>query len=105
VRVVIGILGIMVGLVQAASAASATACYKATFLEFNSMSSNATIKLSNGKKETWHILGGGEQVAVFNWKPLDVVTVCASGVDGISTVEDPADTTDSAAHAREVPTK
>jgi hypothetical protein len=105
VRTVIGILGIMVGLMQAASAASPVACYKATFLEFTPISSNATVQVASGKKEMWHVLGGGEQVTVFDWRPLDVVTVCATGVDGIFTIADASDAPDSAAHARKVPAK
>jgi hypothetical protein len=105
VRTVIGIVGIMVGLMQAASAASAASCYKATFLEFTPISSNATLQVGSGRKEIWHVLGGGEQVMVFNWRPLDVVAVCATGVDGIFTIADASDSSDSTAHARKVPVK
>jgi hypothetical protein len=105
VRTVIGILWIMGALCQAASAASAPSCFKATFLEFTPLSSSATVQVAGPKKELWHVLGGSEQVAVFNWRPLDVVTICPTGVDGIATITDASDTPDTPVHARKVPAK
>jgi hypothetical protein len=105
VRTVIGILWIMGALSQAASAASSSSCYKATFLEFTPISSNATVQAAGAKKEIWHVLGGSEQVTVFNWRPLDGVTICPTGTDGIATITDASDAPDAPAHARKVPTK
>jgi hypothetical protein len=105
VRTLIAVIGLVLCVAQGAIAATATSCYKATMLEFNPLSSNATLQLSGGKKEMWHVLGGSEQVSVFAWRPLDVVSVCTTGVDNIFTLADVSDTTDPPAHARKVPAK
>lgn len=104
-RTFIAVLGLVLCVMQGAIAASAATCYKATMLEFSSLSSNATLQLPGGKKEVWHVLGGSEQMSVFAWRPLDVVNVCTTGVDNIFTLADVSDTTDPPAHARKVSPK